>query len=146
MPSQAPVVPHVAGVWTTQTPWGSMAPVSTGQQVPPRPSWRQVTHAPLHATLQQTPSVQKPDLHSLSFAHTAPFGLGPQLPFTHRMPLAQSVFDRQLVAHMLVVGSQLNGAQIVAGPARQRPWSSQTLTSPTAAPLQVPGLHTVPGG
>jgi hypothetical protein len=40
----------------------------------------------------------------------------------------------------------LKGAQIVEGPDRQRPWLSQTLTSLTAAPSQVPGLQTVPGG
>ena len=47
---------------------------------------------------------------------------------------------------MFVAGSQLNGAQIVAGPARQPPWPSQTLTSLMAAPSQVPGLHSVPAG
>ena len=49
-------------------------------------------------------------------------------------------------AHLFVAGSQLNGAQIVAGPARQPPWPSQTLMSLTAAPLHVPGLHSVPAG
>jgi hypothetical protein len=35
---------------------------------------------------------------------------------------------------------------MVAGPERQRPSPSQTLTSPTAAPSQVPALQTVPAG
>src|SRR5262249_14102660 len=62
---------------------------------------------PLHATLQQTPSVQNLDLHSLSLAQTASIGLRPQLPLTHRIPLAQSVLVLHVVAHLLVVGSQL---------------------------------------
>jgi hypothetical protein len=146
MPSHAPVVPQVAAAWTTQILWGSGAPPSTGKQVPPRPCWSQLTHGPLHAMLQQSPSVQNPDLHSPSLPHTAPLGFSPQLPFTHRTPLAQSLFETQVLAHLFVAGSQLYGAQTVAGPDRQRPCSSQTLTSLTAAPLQVPGLQTVPTG
>jgi hypothetical protein len=117
-----------------------------GQQVPPRPCWLQLIQAPLQATLQHRPSVQKPDLHSLSFAHTASFGLGPQLPLTHRMPVAQSAFEVHVVAHLCVAASQLNGAQIVAGPALHRPSPSHTSMSLTEAPSQVPGLHTVPAG
>jgi hypothetical protein len=121
MPSQAPVVPQVCAVWTTQTLCGSAPPGSTGKQVPPRPCWSQLTHAPRHATLQQSPSVQNPDLHSLSMPHTAPLGLSPQLPFTHTTPPAQSLLERQVVSHLFVAGSQLYGAQMVAGPDRQRP-------------------------
>jgi hypothetical protein len=106
MPSQAPVVPHVAGACAAQVPWGSDAPVSTGQQVPTWACWLQVMHGPLQATLQQTPSAQNPDLHSLLLAQTAPPGFKPQLPFTHTMPLAQSPLMVQLVAHLFVVGSQ----------------------------------------
>src|SRR4051812_13678979 len=96
--------------------------------------------------LQHSPSVQNPDLHSLSLLHSAPLGFSPQLPFAHTTPLAQSPLETQLVAHLFVAGSQLYGAHTVVGPDRQRPWSSQTLTSLTAAPLQVPGLQTVPAG
>jgi len=69
--------------------------------------------------LQQTPSVQKPEAQSPSLLHTAPRGLGPQLPFTQRTPLTQSVLERQVTTQARVAGSQLNGAQIVAGPALQ---------------------------
>jgi len=145
-PSQAPVVPQVAGACIAQMLCGSGPPTSVGQQVPPRPCWSQLTHGPLQATLQQTPSAQNVDLHSLELAHTAPLGFRPQLPFTHTTPLAQSVLDRHVDAHLFAAGSQLNGAQIVAGPARQPPWPSQTLISLTAAPLHVPALHSVPAG
>jgi hypothetical protein len=116
------------------------------RQIPPRPGWLQLTHGPLHETLQQTPSVQKPDLHSLSFVQTALFGFGPQLPFTHRTFGAQSEFDVQTMAHLFVAGSQLNGAQTVAGPALQWPSPSQTLMSLTEAPSHMPGWHSVPVG
>jgi hypothetical protein len=94
--------------------------------------------------LQQTPSLQKPDAQSPSFVQTAPRGLGPQLPFTHVIPSAQSTLDRQVTTHALVLASQLNGAQIVDGPALQRPCPSQTLTPMTAAPEHDPGLQIVP--
>jgi hypothetical protein len=54
-----------------------------GQHVPSRPVWLQETHAPLHWSEQQTPSVQKPDSHSSFVAQLMPFILGPQLPLTH---------------------------------------------------------------
>jgi hypothetical protein len=95
--------------------------------------------------LQQTPSVQNPDAQSVFFVHMAPGGLGPQLPLTHATPVTQSAFDRQVLAQAFVSGSQLKGAQIVAGPALHRPCPSQTLTPTTAPPEQAPALHTVPG-
>jgi hypothetical protein len=98
------------------------------------------------ATLQQTLSVQNPDPHSLALSHTAPLGLGPQLPLTHKTPLVQSLLDLQVVTHAFVAGSQLKGAQIVAGPDLQCPWPSQTLTLVTDAPSQVPDLQVVPAG
>ena len=94
--------------------------------------------------LQQTPSVQNPDAQSPSLLHTAPRGLGPQLPFTHETPSAQSPLDWHVTTQALVLESQLNGAQIVAGPALQRPCPSQTLTPMTAAPAHDPGLQIVP--
>jgi hypothetical protein len=144
MPSHEPVVPQVSRACTVHTPCGSGLFVSMGQQLPSRPGWLQVTHAPLHATLQHNPSAQNPDAHSLSLLHTAPRGLGPQLPATHWTPLTQFAEDAQVEMHLLVAGSQPNGAQMVAGPGRQRPWPSQTLTSLTESPWHLPGLQTVP--
>jgi hypothetical protein len=57
---------------------------------------------------------------------TAPVCRLPQLPFTHLMVGAQSASDAHCVAQALVLLSQLNGAQIVAGPATQVPAPSQT--------------------
>jgi hypothetical protein len=123
---------------------GSALPVSIGQQVPAWSVWLQLTHGPWQPLLQQTPSVQKPDAHSEFLLHWAARGLSPQLPLTHRTPSTQSLSDRQVTTQARVVGSQSNGAQIVAGPGLQRPCPSQTLTSTTEATSQEPGLHTVP--
>ena len=144
-PSQVPERPHDAAPASLQTPRGSATPWSMGQQVPSRPTWLQVTHAPWHATLQQTPSEQNPEAQSAPFVQTAARGFGPQLPATHLMPGAQSESALQEGKHLLVAPSQLNGAQTVAGPGRQRPAESQTSTSSTDAPSHTPALQTEPG-
>jgi hypothetical protein len=106
----------------------------------------QLTQAPPQATLQQTPSAQKPEAHSLAFVQTAPCGFGPQLPSTHLTPGTQSASERQSGKHCPPAVSQLKGAQMVCGPAWQRPAPSQTSSPVTAAPSQVPGWHTIPAG
>ena len=143
-PSQAPVCPHEAGPWSWQTWCGSSLPASTGQQVPSRPVWLQLTHGPWQPVLQQSPSVQNPDAHSESLVHWAARGFGPQLPLTQLTPVTQSESDLHFETHAPVAGSQSNGAQIVAGPGLQRPRPSQTLTSTTEATSHAPGLQTVP--
>src|SRR5262249_49952903 len=128
-----------------QTPRGSATPRSTGQQVPSRPTCVHETHPPWHATLQHTPSAQKPEAHSVAFAQKAPRGFFPQLPPTHLMPVAQSASLAQVARHLLADESQPNGAHTVAGPGLQWPPVSQTKTWSTTAPSHVPGWHTVPG-
>jgi hypothetical protein len=144
MPSHVPVCPHDAAPLSLQIACGSALPASTGQHAPERPTRLQLTHGPLQATLQQTPSAQKPDAQSVFFWHTAPGGLGPQLPFTQLTPSAQSVLDLHVTTQALVAASQLNGAQIVAGPDLQRPCPSHTLTPTTAPSEQEPALQIVP--
>jgi hypothetical protein len=144
IPSQAPVWPQVAGALVEQIPWGSESFTAIGQQVPIRPLWAQLTQAPVQATLQQNPSAQKFEAHCELAVQTAPIGFGPQLPFAHLTPLTQSVSDAQVAKHALVFASQLNGAQMVAGPDVQVPRPSQTRTSLTAAPSQVPDPQLVP--
>jgi hypothetical protein len=104
----------------------------------------QETHAPPQATLQHTPSAQKPEAQSPALAHTAPFGLGPQLPATHFVPLAQSASDVHIAKQAFLEVSQLKGAHSVSGPVLQRPLPSQTLPPPTEAPLHAPGWQTFP--
>jgi hypothetical protein len=144
MPSQRPVWPHEAACSSTQMPCGSPRPVSTGQQVPAWASWLHETQEPVQATLQQTPSVQNPDAHSELLEHIAARGLGPQLPATHLTPATQSASELQVGRQAFVPGSQSNGAQMVAGPGRQRPSPSQTSMLATEAPWHCPGVQTVP--
>jgi hypothetical protein len=144
IPSQRPVCPQVAEALAEQIPCGSGAFTAIGQQVPIRPLWSQLTQAPVQATLQQNPSAQKFDAHCEPAVQTAPIGFGPQLPLTHLAPLTQSPSAVQVTTQALVLVSQPNGAQMVAGPEVQVPWPSQTRTSLTAAPSQEPGAQVVP--
>jgi len=120
IPSQTPDCPQVEAGLFTQRPRGSAAPSDVGEQVPIRPDCAQPTQGPVQEVLQQTPSAQKPEAHCDPALQTAPVGLGPQLPFTHFEP-TQSLSDRQVTAQVPVVASQLNGAQMMVGPAVQVP-------------------------
>jgi len=102
MPSHRPVCPQVAAAVAWQVRCGSAVPAAIGQQVPSRPLWLQLTHAPAQATLQQNPSAQNPEAHWEADMQTAPMGLGPQLPATHLTPPAQSASEVQLTKHALV--------------------------------------------
>ena len=105
-----------------------------GQQVPSRPGSAHETQPPAQATLQQTPSAQKPDAQSLALVQTAPDGLGPQLPATHLTPGTQSASDRQVGKHWPLELSHPYGAQMIWGPLAQVPAPSQTSAPTTAAP------------
>jgi hypothetical protein len=143
-PSQVPVWPQVDLSVAEQTRCGSAIPIAVGQQVPMRPLWLQLTQGPVQETLQQKPSAQKFDAHWLDAVQTAPIGFLPQLPFTHFTFGAQSASDEQVAMHALVLVSQSNGAQIVAGPGVQLPAPSHTRIPPTEGPSQVPAWQTVP--
>lgn len=143
-PSQAPVWPQVDLSAAVQILCGSLMPMAVGQQVPIRPLWLQLTHGPVQATLQQNPSAQNPEAHWAEAVQTAPMGRLPQLPFTHLTLGAQSASDEQLTTQLFVLLSQLNGAQMVAGPGVQSPAPSHTRMPPTDAPSQAPAWQTVP--
>jgi hypothetical protein len=59
-PSHSPFWPHIDAPLSVQILRVSTASASRGQQVPSRPIRLQERHGPLQATLQQTPSAQKP--------------------------------------------------------------------------------------
>lgn len=63
----------------------------------------------MHASLQHTPSAQKPDVHSVAAAQGEPLGLPVHAPLTHLSPVAQSASDAQVVLHADVVASQMYG-------------------------------------
>jgi hypothetical protein len=89
-PSQRPLVPQEAAPWSWQTPRLSTTPCVSGVHVPRDEASEQLRQAPSQAVLQQTPSVQKPDAHSVPFTHVPPGFLRPQLFLTHAMPATQS--------------------------------------------------------
>jgi hypothetical protein len=78
-----------------QTPWGSAPSAGLEAQVPSEVDSAQLRQEPVQAELQQTPSTQKLDAHSLPAEQGCPFDLGPQLPLTQLWPLTQSSFVTQ---------------------------------------------------
>jgi hypothetical protein len=89
-PSHFPVVPQLAAPRSLQTARGSGSPESTGQHVPMRSGSAHDRQPPSQATLQHTPSAQKPDAHSPPPPHFAPLGFLPQLAWTHWRPPTHS--------------------------------------------------------
>src|SRR5215213_3559059 len=63
-PLHAPLDPQLSAASTAHTPCRSGLPTGTGVHWPILPGSAQLTHGPLQATLQQTPSAQKPLSHS----------------------------------------------------------------------------------
>jgi hypothetical protein len=96
------------------------------------------TQAPWQATAQQTPSVQKPDAQSPSFAQLEPFILSPQLPFMHCTLGAQSASVVQAVEQSCLFASHEYGTHTLAAPATHVPLPSHVLMFVTAAPAQAP--------
>ena len=103
--SQNPVVSQVVRLLALHAMSG--APASKNVHRPTDPVWLHATHAPAQATLQQTPSVQWPEVQSSSPLQVDPFIFLPQLLFTHCWPAAHWALVVQVVAHLLMPGSQL---------------------------------------
>jgi hypothetical protein len=104
-PSQRPVLSQV--VRSRPLHASSGRPSETNVQRPTEPGWLHDTQGPLHATLQHTPSTQKPEVHSAFSSQGWRMGLVPQLPATHCCPAAHWASVVQVRAHWLVAGSQL---------------------------------------
>jgi hypothetical protein len=143
-PSQVPVVPHEGAPMSLQTARGSGTPWSIGQQVPRRPGSAHDTQPPEQATLQHTPSAQKPEAQSALALQLAPFIFLPQLAFTHCCPPAHWLVWVQVSKQAPVVGSHENGAQMIVGPGLQRPRPSHERAPTTASPSHMPFPHSVP--
>jgi hypothetical protein len=94
-PSHSPVWPQDMAPALRQMPFGSAVPSLTGQQVPSRLFSAHDTHGPSQATLQQTPSAQKPLTQSSFCWHLAPFMRRPQLFPSHCRPLTHCALDVQ---------------------------------------------------
>lgn len=138
--SHSPVVPQVFLSSALQKS-GSGRPAEISWHRPTEPVWLQAWQAPLQATLQQTWSAQKPELHSSEAWQVAPFSFRPQLLLTHCWPSAQRVAHD--VSHLLVAGSQVYGRQVSASPATQFPLPSHTRPAAMPSPSQVPDWQEV---
>jgi hypothetical protein len=69
---QTPAPSHRWGAEQALGPVGSRLPFATNAHCPTLPPRLQLLHVSVHATKQHTPSVQKPDAHSLVAAHAVP--------------------------------------------------------------------------
>jgi hypothetical protein len=90
---------------------------------------------PVQVVAQQTPCAQWPDLQSASAPQGPPGGLRPQLPFTQKLPLVQSVSAEQMVLHCPDV-PQMNGAHDWLAGALQFPMPSQRPANESVVPVQ----------
>jgi hypothetical protein len=108
------LVPHELAGWVWHARAGSVTPraargsgasAGTATQRPSALARAQKRHSPAQASLQHTPSAQKPDLQSSAVAQAWPRPRFPQLPLAHVAGATQSASVaqscRQLVpAHM----------------------------------------------
>ena len=124
LPSQNPSVPQLAAPMSAHWFSGS-CPAGTALQVPSVPASAHERQVPAQAVAQQTPSSQKPELHSAAAAQVAPIGFLPQLPLAQVLGALQSAFDAQ-VPRQAAVGPQTYGSQVLGVAARQLPVPLQT--------------------
>jgi hypothetical protein len=89
LPSQVPSVPQVAAVCGRQAPRGSAAPLPTRLHVPGCPAEHD-RQGPVQASVQHTPSTQKPLPHWVPSVQGWPGPFLPQLPATQVAPGAQA--------------------------------------------------------
>jgi hypothetical protein len=123
LPSHFPSVPHDPAPWSVQIFRGSLDPAGIGVQVPIAVDSAQVRQLPVQAESQQTPSTQKPLVHSPAAPHDCPFGFRPQLPFWQDWPLTQSASDEQRLRQ--APPEQRKGAHPSSPCGRQTPTPSQ---------------------
>jgi hypothetical protein len=95
MPSQAPSVPQLGGIWSPHWSSGS-CPAGTVEQVPLVPVSAHDRHVPVQAVWQQTPCAQMPLRQSVPALQAAPSGSLPQLPPLQTLPPEQSPLPPQV--------------------------------------------------
>jgi hypothetical protein len=97
-------------------PMGSSAPAATGVQVPTWPTSAHERHGPVHATLQHTPSTQKPLAQSSWLVHADAGVECEHEPLKHGPFPLQSAAVSHRDTHETVWGSQVYGLQTMDGP------------------------------
>ena len=142
MPLQAPPQRLASDAHCVRVPCGG--PV-TGQHVPTLPVVSHASHAPPHAALQQTPSVQTPEVHDTPEVQAFPFAtLGTQMLPLHQLPVEQSVLAAQLGLH--AVAPQTYGAHaFVTAAGHVGPFPGQFVALVWTPAVQLAARHcTVP--
>ena len=89
-PSQVPSVPQEPAPLSLHILCGSEAAAGLGAHMPGEVDSAQLWQAALQEELQQTPSTQKVEAHSLPAEQGCPSDFGPQLPLTQLCPATQS--------------------------------------------------------
>lgn len=147
-PSHFPSVPHDAGPWSMHSfgARGSDRPFGTGTQRPAEPDKLQLRQVPPQASLQHTPSTQKPDTQSLAALQVWPSGFLPQewVARSQARSGAQSSFELHRSVHSPFV--QRKGWHWSASPGLQLPSPSQTRVLLSVLPEQEAPWQAVPMG
>ena len=148
-PLHLPSVPHVDTALATQMPRGSVMPFVAVAQVPFVPPVRAAEHAwhaPLQATLQHTPSTQKPLVHASSAVHPTPSAcLATHAVPEQYAPAAQSASVVHEAAHP--AAPHAYGAHaVIAPPWLQSPIPSHVFPAVSVPPLQAALAQAVPAG
>jgi hypothetical protein len=114
----------------------------TGEQVPVDPARLHASHCPEHALLQQTPSVQLPDVHWLEARHVAPFAcFAAHDPALQKSPVTQSASDAHVVKQL--VAPHTNGAHAVVVGVPHAPDPSHPAALVATPLVQEGALHVV---
>jgi hypothetical protein len=121
-------------------------PAGTGTHRPAVPDKLQLRHVPPQASLQHTPSAQKPDRQSPAALQVWPSGFLPQEPVARSQARsgAQSAFDVHLSRQSPF--RQANGLHCAASPGLQLPSPSQTRGLFSVLPEHDPPWQVVPIG
>ena len=143
MPSHSPSAPQpetsvAAHIWR-----GLAAPAATFLQIPGDEESAQERQGPSQASLQQSPSVQKPLLQSVAAPQVCPIPFSPQLMVAtvQVCPSAQSASAAQVALHRPL--TQPKGLQLIAAPGWQVPRPSQVPARVRTAALQTAGVQSV---
>jgi hypothetical protein len=113
-PSQVPSLSQEGALASTQTARGSGRPAAVLVHMPGAVGIAHERHAPVQASLQHTPSAQKPERHWSPPVQGEPSSLRPQLPLVQWTPGAQSPSLRQLSRQF--PAEQVNGTQSITAP------------------------------
>ena len=95
-------MPQLATPKSLQVPCGSLVPTATLLQVPAVADRLHDLQVPLQFVAQQTPWLQKPDLHSVAPAQLRPFSLRPQELLVQTAGRLQSLLEVQAILQAFV--------------------------------------------